>query len=569
MNKTWLLPWWRDLDRLTAGRDLVAGLVIAAMLVPQGMAYAALAGLPPQVGLYASLLPPAAYALFGTSRYLAVGPVAVVSLMVATATAALSQRHGVDPVSTAASLALVSGALLMLMGILRLGFLTHFLSRPVLTGFLSAAAVLIAVSQLPQILDIRVEASDPVTVLSTVAGQLEQINPWTVGTALATILVIRWVNGPVGRFLSRANLGLGVLVGRMGALVALVLAIVLASLTGLSDQLPQIGEIPAALPRPSLPPLDTAWLLELGGAALLISLVGFMESVSVGRALAAREGESIRPDRELLGLGAANLAAGLTSAYPVTGGLSRSIVAADAGARTPLAGVFAAIFVLLVLLLATPLLEALPRAVLAGIVLLAVVQLISPREWRTIWIQDRRDGMVLVLTALAVLLVGVEAGLVAGIAASILVLLWRVSRPHVAVVGRIAGTEHFRNRERHEVEELPGVRMVRVDESLQFPNSRFLRDTLVQAGSEPGIRDVVLIASAVNDVDATALEALEEAIDTLNGRGVRLHLAEVKGPVMDRLERVGLPERLHPGEIFLSTHDAARSLGSRMRHVHE
>lgn len=557
----WFLPWRSDVDGLSVGRDLVAGVVIAAMLVPQGMAYAALAGLPPQVGLYASLLPPAIYALFGTSRYLAVGPVAVVSLMVATATAALSERHGIDPVSTAASVALVSGVLLVAMGLLRLGWITHFLSRPVLSGFLSAAAVLIAISQLPHVLDIQVTDSDPLSVLSATVDQLAGVNPWTVGVAAATILVIRFVNGPLGRRISGLHAGTGLLIGKTGALLAVILAITVTALSNVSEFLPQVGEIPAALPRPQVPPLEAAWLLELTGAAMLISLVGFMESASVGRSLAARDGESIEPDRELVGLGAANLAAGFSAAYPVTGGLSRSIVAADAGARTPLAGVFAALFVLLVLLFATPLLEKLPRAVLAGIVLLAVVQLISPREWHKIWKQDRRDGYVLALTMVAVLAVGVEFGLVAGIAASIALLMWRVSRPHVAVVGRVPGTEHFRNRQRHTVEQIPGVVMLRVDESLQFPNSRQLRETLLEVAAEGEIRDVVLIASAVNDIDSTALEVLESVIATLRGQGIRLHLAEVKGPVMDRLEAVGFPEKLAPGQIFLSTHEAACKLG--------
>lgn len=563
MSRGGLLAWRRELDRLTIGRDLLAGAVIAAMLVPQGMAYASLAGLPPQVGLYASLLPPVAYALFASSRYLAVGPVAVVSLMVATATSALSQRHGLDPVLVAPSLALLSGAWLLLMGSLRLGFLTYFLSRPVLTGFLAAAAVLIAVSQLPQALGFRVDHSDPVTVLEALLRQLDQLNPWALAVTVGTILVILLVNGPVGRSISRTHRGLGKMVARMGALVALLLGIAWVSLTGFSDPVAVIGEIPASLPDVALPPLEMAWMVELAGMALLISLVGFMESVSIGRALAARDGEGIGPNRELLGLGAANLAAGLTSAYPVTGGLSRSIVAADAGARTPLAGVFAAAFVLLVLLFATPLLENLPRAVLAGIVLLAVVQLLSPHEWKGIWRKDWRDGVVLAMTAGAVLVLGVELGLVVGIAASIAVLLWRVSRPHVAVVGRIPGTEHFRNRERHSVEEVPGVRMLRVDESLQFPNSQVLRDTLLDAGSEHGIQHLVLIGSGINDVDATALEALEEAVRLLRERGVCLHLAEIKGPVMDRLERIGLPQSLYPGRIFLSTHEAAEALRPR------
>lgn len=556
--------WWKDVGPGSLVRDAVAGAILAALLVPQGMAYAMLAGLPAQVGLYAALLPPAAYALFGSSRYLAAGPVAIVSLMVATATATLAERHGVDPVTVATSLALVTGVVLFAMGLLRLGFLTHFVSRPVLTGFTIAAAILIALSQLPHALGIAVHAREPLARAMEIAGGLAELSVAALLLTAGAIAVIRGFAGPLARWLAARRPRAGAVAGRLGPLAAVVLGIALAATTDVSRLVQQVGHIPAGLPRPGWPGLDPAWLLELTGAALLIALVGLMESISVGRALAARDGEDIHPDRELLGLGAANLAAGFTAAYPVTGGMSRALVAREAGARTPLAGVFAAVFVLLVLLLATPLLAELPRAVLAAIILLAVAQLIDLRTVRDTWRYNRGDAIVIGLTFTGVLALGVELGLLIGIGVSVLLLLRRISLPHMALLGRVPGTEHFRNIVRHqEVETLPHVAMLRVDESLQFPNSRFLRDYMLAfLASKPDTRHVVLVCSGINAIDSTALDVLEELVELLRARDVTLHLSEVKGPVLDRLQRAGFPARLSPGRVFFTNHTAFSTLAA-------
>jgi len=553
--------WWQDIGPGQMARDAIAGLVIAALLIPQSMAYAMLAGLPPQVGLYASLLPPALYAVFGSSRYLAVGPVAVVSLMVATATATISSRHGLDPMVVAPSLALMSGLILILMGVLKLGFLTHFLSRPVLLGFMAAAAILIGLSQLPQALGLSTDASQPFPLLVELGTKLGDISPATLLLTAATILLIRLIGGPVARWLKSWLPEFGPIFGRLGALLAVVMGISLAMLTGLSDHLSQVGEVPKGLPHPQPPTLEMAWLLELTGMAFLISLVGLMESVSIARGLAAREGEDINPNRELLGIGLSNLGAGFSGAYPVTGGLSRTVVAKDAGAVTPLAGVFAAAGVALVLLFATSFLAELPRAILAGIILLAVIQLIEIHAIRETWKFDRGDGAVILLTFSGVLILGVELGLVLGIASSIMLLLWRISQPHLAIIGRMPGSEHFRNTQRHSVETLSDVRFIRVDESLQFPNSRFLRDTVLgQINETPDLKAVVLVCSAINDIDSTALETLEELVKSVKPKGVDLHLSEVKGPVLDSLIKANFPETLRPGRIFFTNQDAFMAL---------
>ncbi|MEA5445607.1 sulfate permease [Gammaproteobacteria bacterium AB-CW1] len=554
---------WPFPDANSLGQDAIAGLVIAAMLIPQGMAYALLAGLPAQVGLYASLLPTAAYALFGSSRYLAVGPVAVVSLMVATATALLSQRHGLDPVPVAASLALASGAILMLMGLLRLGFITHFLSRPVLLGFMGGVAVLIGLSQLPHALGIPVEVREPFALVGELAGNWQSFSLPTLLLAIGTVLLIRLFSGPLARLLQPRLPTAGLIVSRLGALAAVVLGITLALHTGLGERTALVGEIPRGLPSFALPPIELAWLMELLGMAFLISLIGLMESVSVGRALAARDGEDIQPNRELLGLGASNLVAGLSAAYPVTGGLARTLVARDAGAKSPLAGVFAAGGVLLALLFATPVLAMLPRAILAGIILLAVLPLLDFASIRDTWRHNRPDATVALISFASVLILGVELGLLTGLAVSLALLLWRISQPHVAEVGRVPGTEHFRNIRRHQVETRPGLSMIRVDESLQFPNSRFLRDTLLEhLDTHPETRDLVLVCSAINEIDSTALETLEELVRSLAARGIRLHLSEVKGPVLDRLRRAGFPALLAPGRIFFTNQAAFEEIGA-------
>nr|WP_301288371.1 sulfate permease [Natronospira proteinivora] len=553
--------WWQDVVPSTLARDAIAGLVIAALLVPQGMAYAMLAGLPPEMGLYASLLPPALYAVFGSSRYLAVGPVAVISLMVATATATLGQRHGIDPMVAAPALAFMSGLILLIMGLLRLGFLTHFLSRPVLLGFMTAAAILIGLSQLPHALGLSVDARAPLGQIQEVFGQLGAVSMLTAGLTVGTILLILLIGGPLARRLRQLWPHAGSIVGRMGALFAVTFGIGLAMFTGLSDHLSQIGEIPRGLPRPEWPALEIVWILELSGMAFLISLVGLMESVSIGRGLAARDNEDVQPNRELLGIGLSNLGAGLSGAYPVTGGLSRTVVAKDAGAVTPLAGLFAALAVSLVLLFATPLLAELPRAVLAGIILLAIVQLLDVHAVQETWRYNRGDAAVIGITFFGVLSLGVEVGLIVGIMVSIGLLLWRISQPHVAMVGRVPGSEHFRNRERHAVETLTGVCFIRVDESLQFPNSRFLRDTVLETiRDNSDIQSIVLVCSAINDIDSTALATLEELDLSLKARGMVMHLSEVKGPVLDQLLKVDFPSKLSPGRIFFTNQDAFSAL---------
>lgn len=567
-----LLGWLRGYRPRYLAGDLIAGAVVAVMLVPQAMAYAMLANLPPHVGLYASIIPPVAYALFASSRALAVGPVAIVSLMVASVAGAVAVPGSAEYLGAAVVLALLSGVVLVIMGMVRLGFVTQFLSHPVLSGFITAAAVLIGVSQLRHVLGVEGGGDNLPAMLGALWQSLGEVKLATVAMGLASIGLLLWMQGPLKGLLVRLGLPgqvAGVTV-KTAPLVLVVVASLAVALFGLDERfgVSVVGTIPEGLPPFALPAVDLPLWRELLWGAVLIALVGFLESASVAKSLAARDRERIDPDRELKGLGLANIGASFSGGYPVTGGISRSVVNYTAGARTPLAGVISALLIVLVLLFFTPWLAWLPHASLAAIILVAVVGLVDLHTPRRIWQYSRSEALTLLTTAAVVLGIGVEAGIVAGVLLSLGLYLWRTSRPHMAVVGRVPGTEHYRNVERHAVETDPRILLVRVDESLYFPNTRYLEDRLQElVWDRNGVEHVVLICSAVNVIDASALESLEELAGQFADSGVTLHLAEVKGPVMDGLERAGFTRHLRGGRVFLSTHEAMKALAPRSRWV--
>lgn len=557
--------WLHDYDRRAFSSDLVAAVIVTIMLIPQSLAYALLAGLPPETGLYASILPAIVYAVFGSSRVLAVGPVAVISLMTASALAGVTSEHDVSWAAAATLLALLSGALLLLLGVLRMGWLANFLSHSVISGFISAAAVIIALGQLRHLLGIDLHGETLPVLVPGLANALLDGHALTALVGCGALL-----------FLTGARLWLGALLRRLGftAMMAVllvrsapVLAVVVASLSVLLFGLDArgvaiVGVVPSGLPPLGLPEIDPALVRALLPAAALISLVGFVESISVAQSLAMRRRQRVVPDRELLGLGAANLAAGVSGGFPVTGGFSRSVVNYDAGAVSPMAGLLTGLFMALVALLLTPIFEDLPRAVLAAVIIVAVLPLVDLGAARRAWTTSRSDAIALVVTALGVLLIGVEIGIALGVALAVGTHLWRSGRPHMAIVGRVPGTEHFRNIERHEVQTLDHVLAIRVDESLYFVNARFLEDRVLElVTARPAITDVVLVCSAVNGIDGSALETLQSINSRLDVAGVRFHLSEVKGPVMDTLARTPLPKALS-GEIFFTQHEAMLKLGA-------
>ncbi|WP_118133224.1 SulP family inorganic anion transporter [Oceanicella sp. SM1341] len=554
------LDWGRSYDRETLGADLVAALIVTVMLIPQSFAYALLAGLPPVLGLYASMAPLVLYALFGTSRTLAVGPVAISSLMTAAACGALFAQGTPEYAGAAVALAALSGVMLLGMGALRLGVLANFLSHPVISGFITASALLIAAGQLRHLLGVQAGGSTAPELVPALLAALPGTSLTTLALGALTIAFLLWARrglAPALRRLGLAERGATAL-ARTGPVIAVALTTLATWALGLDVAV--VGEVPRGLPALALPPLDPALLTQIAVPALLISVVGYVETVSIAQTLAARRRERIDPDQELIALGAANLGSAVSGAFPVSGGFARSVVNFDAGARTPAAGLFTAAGMAAATLLLTPLIRHLPQATLAATIIVAVLGLVDLRALTRVWAYSRADFAAQAGTILVTLLAGVEAGLITGVGLSVALQLWRSSRPHVAVVGQVPGCEHFRNVARHEVVTAPHVLSLRVDESLSFPNARFLEDYVYDAvAADPRIRHVVLVCPAVNAVDASALESLEAIIHRLSDAGVTLHLSEVKGPVMDGLRRAGLPEHL-TGEVFLSQYDAFRTL---------
>ncbi|HEY0907447.1 MAG TPA: sulfate permease [Methylophilus sp.] len=559
-----ILRWAPHYRRDQAMHDLIAAVMVTLILLPQALAYALLSGLPPQVGLYASLLPLVAYALFGTSSTLAVGPVAVAALMTASAIAPFSAMDPALGVQAAIILAAISGGLLLLAGVLRLGFLADFLSLPVMTGFLSATSLVIASSQLPTLLGFKAEGSNMLSLWQSMLAHSPPLHRPTAMLSLLTLLLL-WLarrdgamylqrlgcRPPLAQTLSRAIPALLVMLG------ILLMQTPWPGLAGIST----VGNIPAGLPSLHWP----AWHGERWHAllmpAVLISIVGYVESISVAQHLAIRRRERIEPDQELIALGFANLAASLSGGQPVTGGVSRSIVNMDAGAQTQAAGLLTAVGMLVATLCLTGWLSALPRAILAAIIVVAVLSLFDTAVFVRTWQRNRHDFYALMITFLMTLLVNVETGLLAGVILSIAMHLYRSSRPHIAVVGQVPGTEHFRNIDRHRVAVCPDVVTLRVDESLYFANARHLEQRVLECvADQPQLKHLVLMCSAVNAIDSSALEVLEMINQHLSQAGIGFHLSEVKGPVMDQLQRSPLSQQLN-GQIYLTQFQAYAALG--------
>ena len=558
-----ILTWARSYDRGVLTSDLMAAVIVTIMLIPQSLAYAMLAGLPPVVGLYASILPLFAYAVFGTSRTLAVGPVAVVSLMTASAVGAIATPGTAEYWEAAVTLAALSGVMLAVLGLLRLGFLANLLSHPVISGFISASGILIATSQLKHILGVKAGGETWPEMLSGLAGAIGSTNLATLAIGVPATLFLFWVRKGLKPALQRFGMparaaDMTAKAGPVAAVAVTILAVIGFGLE--AHGVSTVGAIPQGLPPFTLPSTEFALIQALWVPALLISVIGFVESVSVAQTLAAKRRQRIAPDQELIGLGASNIASALSGGYPVTGGFARSVVNFDAGAQTPAAGAFTAVGIALASLFLTPLLFHLPNATLAATIIVAVLSLVDFKTPRLLWAYSKADFAAHAATIAITLLAGVELGVIAGVAVGLLLYLWRASRPHAAIVGRVPGTEHFRNVERHKVLTLPHLLSIRIDESLTYLNARWLEEyVLEQVADRPPLRHVVLMCSAVNAIDASGLESLEAINHRLADGGVKLHLSEVKGPVMDRLARAHFLDDLS-GRVFLSQDSAFAEL---------
>lgn len=557
------LPHWlKHYQRADLPHDLVASLTLLVLLIPQGLAYALLAGLPPQVGLYASIAPVLVYALIGSSATLSVGPAALPALMTGTALASLGASHRHEMVALAAMIALLSGGLRLALGLMRFGFIANFLSQSVVGGFVSGSAVLIVLSQLPQLLGLTVSGHTASTILLGLVDALPQTNFKAAILALGALVLLYVGKHHVQRWLISAGIQ-----PPRADLLAKAFPILVVALGGmlvpvLGWQVRVIGSLPAGLPPFSLPSVADASLSTLLPAVLAIALVGFVDSFSIAQTLALKRRESVDPDRELLALGAANAAAGLTGGFPVSGSFGRSAANELAGARTQLAGVLSAVWIGVTLLVLTHLFATLPLAVLSATIVMAVSQMLDLSILRLAWRYDRRDALVYLATFAAVLALGVVDAIMIGVGLSLALFVWRTSQPHLAVLGRVSGTEHFRNVVRYSVETHPDILTVRIDESLYFANIRFVRARLVSLlHDHPTTRHLLLVCSAINAIDVSALQGLRELNQGLAEQGVQLHFSVVKGPVMDLLKRSGLLGELS-GQVFLSTHQAMTELSA-------
>ncbi|GAB4444930.1 MAG: solute carrier family 26 protein [Anaerolineae bacterium] len=558
----WLVHYRRD-DLVG---DLLAGLIVAIMLVPQGMAYAMLAGLPPEVGLYASILPLIIYGLLGTSRSLAVGPVAIVSLLVASGITPLAEPGSVPYVQLALTLALLVAVIQLVMGVVKLGFLVNFLSHPVLAGFTSAAAIVIGFSQMKHLLGVSIGRTEVFYEQVLLVGEsLPQTNPLTLAIGLGSIAVLFYFKQGLGKHLRGGGISESLLVPvtKAGPLVVVLGSTLLVFFLGLSERfgVKVVGDVPAGLPPLTAPTFDLGVWSALLPTALAISFVGFMESISVAKSLASKKRQKVQANQELIALGAANFGATFTGGFPVTGGFSRSVVNFAAGANTGLASIITALLIGLTVMFLTPLFYFLPNAVLAAIIMVAVAGLIDVKTFRHVWKYNKADALSMIVTFVAVLAVGVESGILVGVAAAILLFVWRTSRPHMAVVGRIGQSETYRNVLRHSVATCPHVVAIRVDQSLYFANTKYLEDTILTiVADRPEVKHLVLIGIAINFIDASALETLESLVYELRGAGVEFYMADIKGPVMDRLKAIGFVAHLGEDHFFLSTHDAMLAL---------
>ena len=560
------IAWLRNYSRDNLVNDSLAAVVVTIMLIPQSLAYALLAGLPVEMGLYASILPLVAYAFFGSSRTLSVGPVAVSSLMTASAIGSVSAVGTADYATAATVLALLGGLMMMTLGLLKFGFVANFLSHPVVSGFITASGIIIGLGQMGPLIGMSMQGNSLVSLLKATHQNWHQAHFLTalVGfSCLAFLLLARfWLPQILASF-GWGGRSIGLLT-RSAPVLMMIIVIPLSMTQELAAlDVATVGSIPSGLPAFSSPFVSWPLVKELAMPAFFIALIGFVESVSVGKTLGAKKRQRINANQELVGLGAANTAAAISGGFPVTGGFSRSAVNFEAGADTQMASILTALGIGLATLYLTPVLYFLPKAALAATIIAAVLSIIDWKILGQAYRFSSADFIAVALTIVITLLAGVELGVLSGIAVSLGLYLYQTSKPHFAIVGQIGESEHYRNVERHDVTTFPEVLSIRVDESLYFANAGYLEEIVFdQISRKPQLRNVILMCPAVNIVDMSALDALEEINARLNDLDIKLHLSEVKGPVMDALLRSDFLEKLS-GTVFLSHHAAVNQLRSK------
>ncbi|MGZ4981017.1 MAG: SulP family inorganic anion transporter [Methylobacter sp.] len=558
-----IVEWLKSYTRQEFNSDLFAGVITAILLVPQGIAYAILAGLPPQLGLYASILPPVLYALLGTSRTLSVGPVSIAAIMIASALNAPEISVLGNPVQSALILSAESGLIMLLMALFRMGGLVNFISHPVLTGFTSGASLLIIGSQLPQLFGLKTPSCD--FDVACYSQYLSGIVPATLLIGLSAISLLVFFSKPLVFMLKKIDMQASLItaISKCGPLLTIMLATLAVGYFDLAGQqsVPVVGKVPSGFPELILDfsPIEK-WYILLPYSGF-IALIAYVESVAIAKVTANFRGEKIISNQELIALGTANLAAAISGGMPVAGGFSRTMVNFAAGARTQMAMLIAAAILALAVVFFSPWFENIPKAALAAIILVAITPLVKLNDIAHTWRYDRGDGIAEIATLLGVLVYGIEEGITLGIILTLVSHLRKTSQPHIAVVGRIPGTEHYRNIKRHNVETWPHLLLLRIDESITFANINYIEEFInAKLRQQPGIKHIVLIFTSISDIDATALEELEKLNRTLQASKTTLHISEAKGPVLDKLEKTDFLRQLQPGRVFFHTEDAVRGL---------
>lgn len=557
-----IADWLTRYNKEKFNSDVFAGIITAILFVPQGIAYAVLAGLPAQVGLYASILPPFIYALLGTSRTLSVGPVSIAAIMIASALAAPELAQYGSPVEHAIILAAEGGIILLFMSLFRMGGLIKFISHPVLAGFTSGAAILIIFSQLPHLFGITANACG-----LDIVCQIKFLNPYSAALGVFSIALLLVMAKPLSRLLKsmsvRENWATGI--SKTAPLLAVIITTVLVSQFQLNtvQHVATVGEIPKGLPDLSIQFLFSGkehWIALLP-SALFISLIAYIESVAISLVTANLRHEKINTNQELIALGSANIATAFSGGMSVAGGFSRTMVNFSAGARTQFAMIIAIILLAIALLSFTEQFANIPKAALAAIIMVAIIPLIKLREIIDTFQHDRADASTQLITLIAVLALGIEEGVALGILVTVIIFLRRTSLPHIAVIGQVEGTEQFRNIKRHQVKTWPNLLLIRIDENITFANITYITEFISeQAEKQPQLEHIVINCSSISYIDTTAFEALKNFVMAIENRGLTINLAQVKGPVMDKLSQMKIEDKLSKGKVFFHTVDAIKTL---------
>lgn len=561
LNRLPAWSWLSQYSQVKLKSDVLAALIVVAMLVPQGMAYAMLAGLPPIMGLYASILPMIIYALLGGSTTLSIGPVAIISMMTFTTLNPLFEVGSPVYIEAATLLALMVGIISLLLGVFRFGFLIQLISHPVIQSFIIASALLIAFGQFKFLVDLPLKANNIPELVKSLVEYLPLLHLPSLIFGLLSIGLLVYLPKLLKSQAIQSRIGSTDFLVRAVPLILVFLGIAAVLFLDLKVQgIKTVGEIPLGFPPLSFPHWNWELVMTLLPGASMIAMISFVESLSIAQATALQQRSNLNSNQELIALGVANISAGISSAFPVTGSLSRTVVNADAGAKTPLAGVLSSLLIVVVSLFFTSFFEDLPLTILAATIIVSIWKLVNFQPFVDAWRYSKADGIAMWITFFGVVLLDITTGLIVGIISTFILMLWRISRPHIAVVGLVEGTQHFRNIQRHQVMTSDRVLSLRIDENLSFLNAHTLKGYLInQLSLNDKLEHVILNCSSISAIDLSALETLEELNAELSKLDIRLHFAEVKGPVFDRLQASKLMTHLS-GRIYLTHFQAIQDL---------